>query len=72
MMIQEAGYDPKLIDWTEVDAAMRADIAEQLVQFRHMLYVSLAMLFLLRLRLQFKKNSDADLAPGPASVGCVP
>jgi SRSO17 transposase len=39
---------------------------------RHMLYVSLAMLFLLRLRLQFKKNSNADPAPGPAPVGGVP
>jgi len=32
---------------------------------RHMLYVSLAMLFLLRLRLRFKKNSNADPSPGP-------
>jgi SRSO17 transposase len=39
---------------------------------RHMLYVSLAMLFLLRLRLQFKKNSNADPAPGPAPAGCLP
>ena len=33
MMIQNAGYDPKLIDWTEIDEAMREDIAEQLVEF---------------------------------------
>lgn len=33
MMIQEAGYDPRLIDWTEIDEAMREDIAEQLVAF---------------------------------------
>jgi SRSO17 transposase len=39
---------------------------------RHMLYVSLAMLFLLRLRLQFKKNSNADLATGPTPLGCMP
>jgi SRSO17 transposase len=36
---------------------------------RHMLYVSLAMLFLLRLRLRYIKNPDADPAPGPASTG---
>jgi SRSO17 transposase len=39
---------------------------------RHMLYVSLAMLFLLRLRLQFKKNSNANPAPSPAPAGCLP
>jgi SRSO17 transposase len=39
---------------------------------RHMLYVTLAMLFLLRLRLRFKKNSNSDLAPGPASGSCLP
>jgi len=33
MMIQKAGYDPKLIDWTELDEAMREGIAEQLVEF---------------------------------------
>lgn len=33
MMIQNAGYDPELIDWTEIDEAMREDIAEQLVEF---------------------------------------
>jgi SRSO17 transposase len=33
MMIQKAGYDPQLIDWTEIDEAMREDIAEQLVEF---------------------------------------
>jgi len=38
---------------------------------RHMLYVSLAMLFLLRLRLRFKKNSNVDPSPGPASARCV-
>jgi len=35
---------------------------------RHMLYIMLAMLFLLRLRLRFKKNSNADPAAGPASA----
>jgi SRSO17 transposase len=33
MMIQNAGYDPELIDWTEIDEAMREQIAEQLVEF---------------------------------------
>jgi SRSO17 transposase len=32
---------------------------------RHMLYVFLAMFFLLRLRLKFKKNSNPDPSPGP-------
>ena len=31
---------------------------------RHMLYVFLALLFLLRVRLKFKKNSDVDPPPG--------
>jgi SRSO17 transposase len=35
---------------------------------RHMLYVSLAMLFLLRLRLRYIKNAHADAAPGPATA----
>jgi SRSO17 transposase len=39
---------------------------------RHMLYVSLAMLFLLRLRLRYIKNSNVDPASGPASAGCLP
>ena len=39
---------------------------------RHMLYVSLAMLFLLRLRLRYIKNSNADPAPGPAATRCLP
>jgi SRSO17 transposase len=33
MMIQKAGYDPQLVDWTDIDEAMRDDIAEQLVEF---------------------------------------
>jgi len=33
MMIQKPGYDPELIDWTEIDEAMQKDIAEELVQF---------------------------------------
>jgi hypothetical protein len=36
MMIQDAGYDPKLIDWTEIDEAMQEDIAEQLVEFHQL------------------------------------
>ena len=36
MMIQKAGYDPRLIDWTPIDAAMREDIAEQLVEFHQL------------------------------------
>jgi SRSO17 transposase len=32
---------------------------------RHMIYVFLALHFLLRLRLRFKKNSSADFTPGP-------
>jgi SRSO17 transposase len=36
MMIQNAGYDPELIDWTEIDEAMRGDIAEQLVEFHQL------------------------------------
>ena len=36
MMIQNAGYDPKLIDWTEIDEAMREDIAEELVEFHQL------------------------------------
>ena len=39
---------------------------------RHMLYVSLAMLFLLRLRLRYIKNSHAHPAPSPAAAGCLP
>ena len=39
---------------------------------RHMLYVMVAMLFLLRLRLHFKKNSDADPASDPAAVDRLP
>jgi SRSO17 transposase len=39
---------------------------------RHMLYVMLAMLFLLRLRLRFKKNPDADPASSPAAPDCLP
>jgi SRSO17 transposase len=33
MMVQNPGYDPKLIDWTQIDEAMRQHIAEQLVEF---------------------------------------
>lgn len=36
MMIQDAGYDPKLIDWTQIDEAMQEDIAEQLVEFHQL------------------------------------
>jgi SRSO17 transposase len=36
MMIQNAGYDPQLIDWTEIDEATRQDIAEQLVEFHQL------------------------------------
>jgi SRSO17 transposase len=36
MMIQNAGYDPKLIDWTEIDEAMRKNIAGQLVEFHQL------------------------------------
>ena len=36
MMIQNAGYDPGLIDWTQIDEAMRKNIAEQLVEFHHL------------------------------------
>ena len=36
MMMQNAGYDPELIDWTEIDEAMREDIAEQLVEFHQL------------------------------------
>jgi SRSO17 transposase len=36
---------------------------------RHMIYVFLALHFLLRLRLRFKKNSSANAPPGP-QVGC--
>jgi SRSO17 transposase len=39
---------------------------------RHMAYVSLAMLFLLRLRLGYKKNSNAHPSSGAASTGCLP
>jgi SRSO17 transposase len=39
---------------------------------RHMLYVSLAMLFLLRLRLRFKKNSDAHPAAGSTPAHGLP
>jgi SRSO17 transposase len=39
---------------------------------RHMLYVSLAMLFLLRLRLRYIKNPDADLAADPATARGMP
>jgi SRSO17 transposase len=33
MMIQDADYDPELIDWTQLDTAMREDLAEELVAF---------------------------------------
>jgi len=36
MMIQKPGYDPELIDWTEIDEAMQGDIAEQLVEFHEL------------------------------------
>ena len=36
---------------------------------RHMIYVFLALHFLLRLRLRFKKNSSPDAPPGP-QAGC--
>ena len=36
MMMQNAGYDPELIDWTEIDEAMREDIAERLVEFHQL------------------------------------
>ena len=36
---------------------------------RHMVYVFLALHFLLRLRLRFKKNSYADAAAGPLALG---
>ncbi len=36
---------------------------------RHMVYVFLALHFLLRLRLRFKKNSHADAAAGPLTLG---
>jgi SRSO17 transposase len=40
---------------------------------RHMIYVFLALHFLLRLRLRFKKNSGADAPPGsPISHRCPP
>jgi hypothetical protein len=32
-MIQNAGYDPEFINWTEMDEAMREDLAERLVEF---------------------------------------
>jgi SRSO17 transposase len=38
---------------------------------RHMLYVTLAMLFLLRLRLRYIKNSNAHAAAGPAPARCM-
>jgi SRSO17 transposase len=36
MMIQDAGYDPELIDWTEIDEAMQQDIAQELVEFHEL------------------------------------
>jgi SRSO17 transposase len=39
---------------------------------RHMLYVSLAMLFLLRMRLRYIKNSNAHPAPAAAAAGRLP
>ena len=36
---------------------------------RHMIYVFLALHFLFRLRLRFKKNSDADVTAGPLALG---
>ena len=39
---------------------------------RHMLYVTIAMLFLLRLRLHYKKNPNPDAAPGPAAADRLP
>lgn len=38
MMIQNAGYDPRLIDWTQLDEAMRENIAKQLVEFHHLFH----------------------------------
>lgn len=38
MMIQDADYDPQLIDWTQLDTAMREDLAEQLVEFHELFH----------------------------------
>lgn len=38
---------------------------------RHMAYVFLALHFMLRMRLLFKKNSFADVTPGQKIVGCT-
>ncbi len=38
MMIQNAGYNPRLIEWTELDEAMRQDLADELVAFHELFH----------------------------------
>jgi len=38
MMIQNADYDPAVIDWSQLDAAMREDLAEELVRFHELFH----------------------------------
>jgi len=38
MMIQNAEYDPQLIDWSQLDTAMREDLAEELVAFHELFH----------------------------------
>jgi len=38
MMIQNAEYDPAVIDWSQLDAAMREDLAKELVRFHELFH----------------------------------
>jgi SRSO17 transposase len=38
MMIQDADYDPALIDWSQLDTAMREQLAEELVGFHELFH----------------------------------
>jgi SRSO17 transposase len=38
MMIQDADYDPELVDWTELDEATRGELAEELVEFHRLFH----------------------------------
>jgi SRSO17 transposase len=37
-MIQDADYDPELVDWSPLDTAMREDLAEELVGFHELFH----------------------------------
>jgi SRSO17 transposase len=82
MMIEKPGYDPELIDWSEIDEAMREDIAEQLVEF-HGLFADcfpraqgrlLGLAYLRGLVSDLPRKSIEPIAlafAGPSKVRCL-